>query len=268
MPEVSVVVPVRDDAEHLRACLAALARQTVPPLEVVVVDNASSDGSAAVARAAGARVVHEPRVGIPAAAATGYDAARGSVIARLDADSVPPEDWVERLARALERRPGVAAVTGVGVFHDAPRGLRRALSLLYLGSYYVLGLAATGRHVLWGSSMAMRREVWAAASPRVHRDDPELHDDLDLSLVLGPGVRVHLDPGLRVDVSARSLVGVRQLRRRVHRALRTLSLNWADAPPWERWGVTLRLPTRARRPASPHSSIVPTPAPDTTEVTR
>jgi glycosyltransferase involved in cell wall biosynthesis len=75
-PTVSVVIPVRDDAGHLRACLRALAGQTVAPDEIVVVDNASSDDTAEVARAAGARVVREPVVGIPAAACTGYDAAR------------------------------------------------------------------------------------------------------------------------------------------------------------------------------------------------
>ncbi len=242
MADVSVVIPVRDDAVHLRRCLVALSRQTVPPLEVVVVDNASTDDSAAVARACGARVVEEPSIGIPAATATGYDAAVGSVLARLDADSLPPEDWVERIVDALERRPDAVAVTGLGVFRDAPLGLRHLLSALYLGSYYVLGAAAAGHHVLWGSSMAIRRDAWAAVSGRVHRGDRELHDDLDLSLVLGPGARIDLVPTLTVGVSVRSLRGRAQLRRRLVRALRTLRLNWRDAPPWERWAVTLSPP--------------------------
>lgn len=253
MAEVSVVIPVRNDAEQLRRCLAALARQTVAPLEVVVVDNASTDDSAAVARAHGARVVTEPRVGIPAAAATGYDAAVGSIIARLDADSVPPEDWVEQVHAALDRRPDAVAVTGFGVFHDAPPGLRRLLPVLYLGSYYLLGLAAAGHHVLWGSSMAVRREAWAAASGRVHRTEREIHDDLDLALVLGPGARVHLVPSLTVGASVRALHGLPQLRRRFDRAFRTLRLNWRDSPPWERWAVTLRRPT---------STPTPTPTPE------
>ncbi|MBN6828941.1 glycosyltransferase, partial [Micrococcus luteus] len=57
-PTVSVVVPVLDDAEHLRVCLALLAAQSRPALEVVVVDNGCVDDSAVLARAAGARVVH------------------------------------------------------------------------------------------------------------------------------------------------------------------------------------------------------------------
>lgn len=250
---VSVVIPVRDDAEHLDRCLRALADQTVPPFEVVVVDNASTDDSAQVARRHGARVVVEPNVGIPAAAATGYDAAHGSVLARLDADSVPPPDWVEQVVTAFGRRPDAVAVTGAGVFRDALPVVGHAVATLYLGSYYLLGALAAGHHVLWGSSMAMRREAWVQVSDAVHRDDPELHDDMDLALVLGPAARIALVPGLRVGVSARSVRGLAQWRRRMARALRTLDINWRETPPWQRWAVTLRLPaarhTPGRRPA-------------------
>ncbi len=251
MSEISVVIPVRDDAELLRECLSSLGRQSEPPLEIIVVDNASSDHSAAVALAHGARVVPEPNVGIAYATATGYDAARGSIIARLDADSRPPADWLERIGIVLARHPGADAVTGIGVFHDAPRGLGRLLSLIYLGSYYLLGAAAAGHHVLWGSSMALRRTTWQRVAHLVHRE-PGVHDDFDLALVLGPGAGILLDPALVVRVSARSLRGGRQWRRRLGRAFRTLRLNWRDAPPWERWAVTLGLPdtneTRGSRP--------------------
>ncbi|WP_277452944.1 glycosyltransferase family 2 protein [Janibacter sp. DB-40] len=240
MSEVSVVIPVRDDAELLRECLRALGRQSEPPLEIIVVDNASSDHSAAVALSHGARVVREPNVGIAYATATGYDAARGAIIARLDADTRPPTDWLERIGTVMAGHPGHEAVTGIGVFHDAPRGLRRLLSVIYLGSYYLLGAAAAGHHVLWGSSMAVRRTAWQRVTHLVHRD-LEVHDDFDLALVLGPGAAIVLDPSLVVGVSARSVRGGRQWRRRLGRAFHTLRLNWRDAPPWERWAVTLHL---------------------------
>jgi glycosyltransferase involved in cell wall biosynthesis len=252
-PRVSVVIPARDDAEHLGRCLRALAVQTIPPWEVLVVDNASTDDTRAVAVAHGARVVAEPRVGIPAAAATGYDAAHGEVIARLDADSVPPPDWVARVGAAMSSAPLADAVTGTGVFYDAPPGLGRPLAAAYLGAYYLLGMAGAGHHVLWGSNMALRREVWQGARDRVHRHEAEVHDDMDLALVLGPGARIRLVPGLTVGVSARSLVGAPQLRRRFRRAFRTLELNWADAPPWERWALRLggRRPPRTGRDRRP-----------------
>jgi glycosyltransferase involved in cell wall biosynthesis len=230
---VSVVIPVKDDAEPLERCLAALARQTVTPLEVVVVDNGSVDHSAAVAARYGARVVREPAPGIPAAAATGYDAAVGDVIARCDADSVPPPDWVHRLLVGLP--PGVAAVTGSGWFYDLPAGLRLVARWGYLSTYFVSVHAALGHPTLWGSNMAFRRSSWLEVRDRVHRADPELHDDIDLAFVLGPERKIRHDRALRVGVSARCLRGSSQLRRRMRRATRTLRLHWASRPPWERW---------------------------------
>lgn len=235
---VSVVIPVKDDAEELDRCLTLLAGQSLTPYEVVVVDNGSLDDSAEVARRHGARVVLEHRPGIPHAAASGYDAARGDVVARLDADSRPAPDWVERVTRLLsgprEDAQAWDAVSGIGFFHDLPRGLNGVATWLYLGSYYVASTAAAARVPLWGSSMAMRREVWDEASARVHRS-ADVHDDMDLALVLGPGARIAFDSGLRADVSGRSLVGRAQRRRRMQRAFTTLRLNWAQVPPWERW---------------------------------
>ncbi|WP_324650577.1 glycosyltransferase family A protein [Georgenia sp. H159] len=239
---MSVVIPARDDAPALDRCLRALARQTLAPLEVVVVDNGSTDETADVARRHGARVVTEPRVGIPMAAAAGYDAARGEVIARLDADSVPTARWVERVATVLAE-PGWHAVTGVGRFYELGR-TGGAVAAVYLGAYYGLCHAALGHHALWGSSMALRRTTWLEVRAAVHDDDAELHDDLDLAFALGPRRAVLLDRSLVVGVSARSLVGWSQVRRRFRRAFRTLAVNWAVAPPWTRWAVRLGIPAR------------------------
>ena len=232
---VSVVIPVRDDAAALRTCLEHLARQRRPPWEVVVVDNGSRDDSAAVAEQFGARVVPEPRAGIPRAAAAGYDAARGELIARCDADSRPPPGWLARLGDRLDGDPGLAAVTGWGAFYDLPRALRWPAEVGYLGAYYLLTHLALGHTALWGSNMGLRRSVWLEVRDAVHLEDPEIHDDMDLSFVVGPGRRIRFDPALRVGVSARSLRGRAQRRRRMQRARRTLELNWAVRPPWQRW---------------------------------
>lgn len=241
---VSVVVPVRDDAEHLAACLRRLATQTRPPDEVVVVDNASVDGSEVVARRFGARVVHEPLVGIPAAAAAGYDAARGDVILRLDADSRPDPHWVARGLAGLAD-PAVDAVSGTGRF-DLPGRRGLVAARVYLGLYYALGHLAAGHPVLWGSSMAIRADAWRRARHRVTRTG-DVHDDLDLALALGPGARVVVDRGWSVGMSARALRWGRQWVPRVRRAFATLARHWRVLPPWERWAR--RAPARGPRAA-------------------
>jgi glycosyl transferase family 2 len=246
-PSVSVVIPVRDDAAELERCLQLLARQSVPPLEVVVVDNGSTDSSAEVAARHGARVVPEPVRGIPAAAATGYDAARGEVIARCDADSRPPADWLERIVRDLTRDPTLDAVTGRGRFYGLPRWLAPPVSRAYLGAYYLLVHAALGHTAVWGSNMALRRRVWEEVRDGVHRWDAEVHDDIDLAFALGPRRRVRYDRRLVVGVSARSVRGRRQLRRRLDRAFWTLRRNWEVLPPWTRWRTRIDLAPGALR---------------------
>lgn len=239
-PTLSVVIPVKDDAALLRQCLDHLSRQTLRPLEVVVVDNASVDDSAGVAMAAGARVVVERSPGIPAAAAAGYDAAVGDVIVRCDADTLAPPDWLARIAQHFASDPGLSAVTGSGDFYGVSRRRAVVAGRLYLASYYVLMHAAMAHPPLWGSSMALRRSTWQRVRDRVHRTDPEIHDDVDLALALGPRERIRYDPRLRVQVSGRSLSGGMLLRRRFVRAFRTLGLGWRGRPPWERWATRLR----------------------------
>ena len=101
-----VVVPAFDEAAGITATLDALAAQTDRDFRVLVVDNASTDGTADVVRAhpLGARVVVEPQRGTGAAADTGMRhaiAAGATHLARTDADCVPAPDWTARIRAAF-----------------------------------------------------------------------------------------------------------------------------------------------------------------------
>jgi glycosyltransferase involved in cell wall biosynthesis len=111
--EVSVVIPCLNEAENIEECvrrsLAALADGGLAG-EVVVADNGSDDGSAELAAAAGARVVHEPRRGYGSAYLAGFAAARGEYIVMLDADMTYPFDEIPRFVEQL--RDGAQLVMG------------------------------------------------------------------------------------------------------------------------------------------------------------
>src|ERR1700677_209161 len=88
-PLVSVVIPCLNEAENIEVCVTAALgalRDGAIDGEVLVVDNASEDDSAALAAAAGARVVSEPRRGYGSAYLAGFAAARGKYIVMADAD--------------------------------------------------------------------------------------------------------------------------------------------------------------------------------------
>jgi glycosyltransferase involved in cell wall biosynthesis len=111
--EVSVVIPCLNEAENIEECvrrsLAALDAAGISG-EVIVADNDSDDGSAELAAAAGARVVHEPRRGYGSAYLAGFGAARGELIVMLDADMTYPFDDIPRFVEEL--RGGAQLVMG------------------------------------------------------------------------------------------------------------------------------------------------------------
>ena len=200
---ISVVVPSYNDAVMLEQCLDALGRQTRPADEIVVVDNRSTDATVDVARAAGARIVTDLLPGIPGATAAGFDAAVGDVLGRLDADSIPPADWVERVERSFTDDPGLDALSGPGRFYGGTAVIRWYAEHVHMPMYYRFGAWVLGHGVLYGSNLAIRASAWRVLREHVHRDLAEVTDDLDLTINLQPGMGVRFDPTLVVEVSAR-----------------------------------------------------------------
>lgn len=229
MPALSVVIPVLDDAVMLRACLTALAVQTRPADEIIVVDNGSVDDSADVGHAAGARVIRVGIPGIPAATAAGFDAAAGEILVRLDADSVPPPDWLARIEAALDD-PSRTAITGTGAFYGGSSASRWLGRRVYLAGYFAVMGRVLGHPPLFGSNFALRRTAWLRVRGAVHRTLATVHDDLDLSYQLTADMRVVYDPTLVVGVSARPFASWRAIGRRMHWAYVTIVLNERQQP--------------------------------------
>ncbi|MEO5919665.1 MAG: glycosyltransferase family 2 protein [Pseudolysinimonas sp.] len=233
MPSISVVIPVRNDAAMLTAALESLAAQTRQPDEIVVVDNSSSDASAIIAERAGARVVTEPRRGIPYASATGYDSARSGIIARIDADTVCPPGWLAHIERSFERDPELDLLTGGAEFYGGSELAHRLGRAWYIGGMYWAVTPYLGHPPVFGSNFAMRRQVWAELGGEVHRETG-IHDDLDLSMHVKPWMRVEYDPELMVKISARPFDTWEGLTRRLSWVLPTLRNHWPEDAPWRR----------------------------------
>jgi glycosyltransferase involved in cell wall biosynthesis len=102
---VSVVIPCLDEAETIEQCVTSarvvLAEHGIPGV-VVVADNGSTDGSAELAEAAGARVVHQPERGYGSAYLAGFAAARGTYIVMADADLTYDFGEIPRFLKGLQ----------------------------------------------------------------------------------------------------------------------------------------------------------------------
>lgn len=116
---LSVIVCAHNEAKYLGACLHSLLAQSRPPDELLVINNASTDATRAVAeRIPGVRVVDEPLKGLVMARETGRRHARGDVLAYVDADCRAPITWLERVERRFLCRPSLLALSGPYRYYD------------------------------------------------------------------------------------------------------------------------------------------------------
>lgn len=111
-PSISVVLPVRDDGRFLETAIRSVLEQTYRDLELIVVDDGSTDDSGDISDAAArtdprVRVLHRRAEGISAALNAGLAVARGSWFARIDADDIALPTRLERQWRAAQRLPEV-----------------------------------------------------------------------------------------------------------------------------------------------------------------
>lgn len=196
LPEFTVVIPARNEGAYLRRTLEAIGRQSVLPAEVIVVDNASTDQTAALACAWGARVLECTSVGVSPARQLGLEAARTAWVASTDADSLPDCRWIERLRGAA---PGRVALYGPLCFSGTPQ-----LQLVSRAAYrsFLEVCVRIGRPNLAGANMAFSRQ---AAHLAGGYPDVGALEDVMLGQALARLGSVAYVPGALVQTSPRRL---------------------------------------------------------------
>ena len=119
MARMSVIVCAHNEAQYLPSCLHSLLAQSRLPDEILVINNASTDATRAVAEAIPrVRVVDEPRKGLVVARETGRHLATGEVLVYVDADCRAPLTWLERIEQRFVRDAQLIALSGPYRFYD------------------------------------------------------------------------------------------------------------------------------------------------------
>jgi GT2 family glycosyltransferase len=174
---MSVVVCTHNGAATLRDCLDGVLALDYPRVEAIVVDDGSTDASAAIARELGVRTISTANRGLSAARTTGLKAARGEIVAYLDDDARPDPDWLTYLALAF-RSTAHAGVGGPNIPPPEETGIAACVANTPGGPVHVL-LSDTEAEHLPGCNMAFRREALLAvggfdARFRVAGDDVDV----------------------------------------------------------------------------------------------
>lgn len=195
---VSIVIPVYNGEGELVRCLHALRQSTVAPLEIIVVDDGSTDDSRAVAEEGGARVlVTGGRCGPARARNIGARAAQGSVLFFLDADVVAQPDAVGRVIDSFDTDAKLDAL--IGSYDDDPAERDFLSQYKNLMHCFVHQSGHQQASTFWSGCGAIRREVFLAHSGFDESYERPAIEDIELGYRLGQaGRRMILDKELRV----------------------------------------------------------------------
>lgn len=165
-PFVSVVIPAYNENEYIGPCLESLSWQkTKYEFEVLVIDNNSRDNTAEIARSfkdkLNVRVIRERTQGRGMARYRGFEEAKGDVIFSTDADTILPQNWIEKFMKYFQNDK-VVAVTSLSNIDGSSR-FNKAVFKLTQRIANEGHRIALGHYWLSGFSFAIRRDVYIRA---------------------------------------------------------------------------------------------------------
>ncbi len=204
---LSVVIPVYNEEKYLKRCIDALLDQGESVNEIVIVDNNSSDESLSILKKYAEKfekikVISESAPGVVHARNAGFKTSTGSMIGRIDADTVVSAGWAKTIIEFFESHEGVSAATGLSYLYETPISNYRTRSI---DRQIERGKIKDGRSLpmLQGNNMAIRREVWDSVSKLLDPSD-ELHEDIDLTMCLiHEKLEIVQLLGMRAEISGR-----------------------------------------------------------------
>jgi len=198
---ISVIVPAYNAEKFLPDCLNGLSRSASSPLEIIVVDDGSTDKTAEIAANAGARVITtaQSQSGPGAARNAAAQIALGNVLLFVDADVVVQPDTVGRFREHFLRSPELGAVFGS---YDAEPAAKNFLSQYKnLQHHYVHQTASMQAQTFWAGCGAVRKEVFQEVGGfDVKRYARPSIEDIALGHALrSKGYEIRLDPTIQAQ---------------------------------------------------------------------
>ncbi|MCD5355086.1 glycosyltransferase, partial [Kineosporia mesophila] len=190
-PLVSIIVPNYNYARTLDLCLTAAVHQSYPRLEVIVVDDGSTDDSVQIARRHRVTLIESPNRGVSAARNLGAQNATGQILFFLDSDIALEPDAVQQAVTLLSQDPELGCVCGIyaaePLIDDGPVEWYKVLQ----GHFWRVRCAGTVRAGFF-SLGAVRREVFQQVGP--FDETLRYTEDVEYGARLSEVARIELTP--------------------------------------------------------------------------
>jgi glycosyltransferase involved in cell wall biosynthesis len=158
-PFVSVIIPAHNASPYLESCLTAVVASSYPSFEVIVVDDASTDNTAEIARKYGADVLRLNQKSGPAAARNyGEQKAKGDILFFIDSDILVQRGTIARVTTNFLENPDIAAV--FGTYDDSPAEKNFISQYKNLFHHFIHQQSSSEAATFWAGCGAIRKEVF------------------------------------------------------------------------------------------------------------
>ncbi len=182
-PTVSIIIPVRNRQEELKGCLESVFSQDYPSqkMEVIVIDDGSTDGTAHVAASFPCRILaNQTSRGQSRCRNMGAQEAKGQILAFIDSDCVADNGWLKELVPYFQWRR-LAAVGGYvdGFYHETPLDrYEETCSPLNMGKQILYSTKDSSTFYMPSCNLLVQREAYRAVEGM--KEDMHVGEDVDL----------------------------------------------------------------------------------------
>ncbi len=210
---ISFVVPAYNEEALIVSCLRAIAAEILRSqcaAEIIVVDNNSTDRTREIALSVpGVAVIGEPQRGLVPARRAGCLAAKGRLIANIDADTMLPPGWLDTVLAEFAGSPGLVALSGPFIHYDVPKRVRLVVAVFYrfaFASYLLVRFVFRAGSMMQGGNFVVLRKALAAADA-FNPDFSFFGEDTELARRLSKVGAVKFSFALPAFSSGRRLTG-------------------------------------------------------------
>jgi glycosyltransferase involved in cell wall biosynthesis len=201
--KISVVIPVYNEEKRIKNCLNSLMKQEKKPDEIIVVDNNCTDSTISIIKKfKGVKIIREKKQGMIQARNAGFNATFGDIIARCDADSILPVNWIKDIKKAFSKNNQIVGFTNPIVFCDLQIVNKSNLpsDVFYYVSKIILGFPS-----FVGPSMAITKKAWLKVKDELCNNDKDVHEDIDLAIHIKKYGEIFFEPNVVVQISGRRI---------------------------------------------------------------
>jgi glycosyltransferase involved in cell wall biosynthesis len=183
-------------------------KQNVTPDEIIIVNNNSTDNTVMIALKYPVKIINEAQQGMTYARNRGFNEAKYEILARTDADTKLPKNWVKRIKKQFEDEK-LIGISGPSFFYDLPPIVQKSriqtknASLNIMKTYNKIVKQLVKHDCLIGNNMVIRKSAWKKVKKSICLDDKQVHEDIDLAIHMAPIGKIKFINNFVVSTSVR-----------------------------------------------------------------